>query len=43
MMGDLKTAKDCLDTVLYYKPDHVDAKRAMEEIRKLEDTAKGKA
>lgn len=42
MMGDLKTAKECLNTVLQYKPDHADAKRAMDEISKLEDAAKGK-
>lgn len=42
MMGDLKTAKERLEAVLYYKPKHVDAKRAMEDIKKLEDAAKGK-
>lgn len=42
MMGDLKTAKQCLETVLHYKRDHADAKRAMDDISKLEAAATGK-
>lgn len=41
LMGNLQAAKQFLEPVLAYKPDHADAKRAMEEIRKLEETAKG--
>ncbi len=43
MMGDLKTAKERLQVVLHYKPKHADALRAIEEIGKLEEAAKGKA
>lgn len=42
MMGDLQLAKQRMERVLYYKPDHVDAKRAMDEIDRLEAAAKGK-
>lgn len=41
MMGDLQTAKQCISTVLQFKPNHADAKRAMDEITKLEAAAKG--
>jgi len=41
MMGNLDSARTFLDTVLEYNPNHTDAKRAMEDIRKLEGAAKG--
>lgn len=41
MMGNLEFAKQRIQTVLDYKPDHADALRAMEEIKKLEAAAKG--
>jgi len=41
LMGNLQAAKQFLEPVLAYKPDHADAKRAMEEVRKLEEAAKG--
>lgn len=41
LMGNLEAARQFLEPVLELKPDHADAKRAMEEIRKLEGTAKG--
>ena len=41
LMGNLQAARQFLEPVLQYKPNHADAKRAMEEIRKLEDAAKG--
>lgn len=41
MMGNLEFAKQSLQTVLKYKPDHADAKRAMEEVDKLEKAARG--
>jgi hypothetical protein len=41
LMGNLEAAKQFLEPVLQYKPNHADAKRAMEEVRKLEETAKG--
>lgn len=42
LMGDIQSAKRFLEPVLQYKPDHADAKRAMDDIRKLEEAAKGK-
>ncbi|MCL5103813.1 MAG: hypothetical protein M1133_06820 [Armatimonadetes bacterium] len=39
MMGNLEYAKKFLQPVLEAKPDHADAKRAMEEIAKLEAAA----
>jgi tetratricopeptide (TPR) repeat protein len=41
LMGNLEAAKEFLQPVLQLRPDHADAKRAMEDIHKLEDTAKG--
>jgi len=41
LMGNLDTAKKFLEPVLAYRPDHADAKRAMDEISKLEEVAKG--
>ena len=41
LMGNLETAKLLLVPVLESKPDHADAKRAMEEIHKIEDAIKG--
>lgn len=41
LMGNLEAAKQFLTPVLELKPDHTDAKRAMEEIHRIEDTAKG--
>ena len=41
MTGDIQSAKQFLEPVLQYMPDHPDAKRAMEEISKLEESAKG--
>ena len=40
LTGDLQAAKKFLEPVLQLKPDHADAKRAMEEIQKLEDATK---
>lgn len=39
--GDLQFAKQLLQSTLESKPDHKDAKRALEEIQKLEDQARG--
>lgn len=41
MRGDLQFAKELLTTVLQIDPEHKDAKRAMDEITKMEDAAKG--
>ncbi|MGI6295350.1 MAG: tetratricopeptide repeat protein [Armatimonadota bacterium] len=41
LMGNLEAAKQFLTPVLELKPDHADAKKAMEEIRQIEDAAKG--
>jgi tetratricopeptide (TPR) repeat protein len=41
MRGDLKFAKELLTTVLQINPDHKDAKRAMDEIKKMEGAVKG--
>ncbi len=41
LMGNLEAAKQFLTPVLELKPDHIDAKKAMEEIHKIEDAAKG--
>ncbi|MGC8863699.1 MAG: tetratricopeptide repeat protein [Armatimonadota bacterium] len=41
LLGDLQYAKKFLEPVLEAKPDHKDAKRAMEEIRRIESAAKG--
>lgn len=41
LMGNLESARQFLDSVLAYKPDHKDAKRALAEIEKLEKAAKG--
>lgn len=43
MMGNLEAAKEFLQPVLELSPGHADAKRAMEEIEKLEAAAKGKS
>ncbi len=40
LMGNLEAAKQFLAPVLQYKPDHADAKRAMDDVRKLEEAAK---
>jgi len=40
LMGDLGSAKKFLEPVIEYAPDHQDAKKALEEIRKLEGAAK---
>ena len=42
LLGDLDYAKKFLEPVLEAKPDHKDAKRAMEEIRRIESAAKGR-
>ena len=41
LLGDVQFAKKLLEPVLILKPDHQDAKKAMEDIRKLEEAAKG--
>lgn len=41
LMGDIQSAKQFIEPVLQYEPDHADAKRAMDDIHKLEDAAKG--
>lgn len=41
LMGNLQAARQFLEPVLQYKPDHADAKRAIDEVRKLEEAAKG--
>ncbi len=41
LLGDLDSARRFLEPVLQLKPDHKDAKRAMEEVNKLEGAAKG--
>ena len=41
LVGNLQSAKAFLQPLLEQKPDHQDAKRAMEEIRALERAAKG--
>ncbi len=41
LTGDLQSAKRFLEPVLQFKPNHADAKQAMEDIRKLEGAAKG--
>ena len=41
LMGNLEAAQLFLEPVLQANPDHTDAKRAMEEIRRIEDAAKG--
>lgn len=41
LLGNLEYARKFLDTVLAIKPDHADAKRAMDEIRALEGALRG--
>jgi tetratricopeptide (TPR) repeat protein len=41
LLGDLESAKKLLEPVLEAKPDHVDAKRAMESVKAIESAAKG--
>ncbi len=41
LMGNLEAAKQFLEPVLQLKPDHADAKRAMDDIRKIESATKG--
>ncbi|OFX14428.1 MAG: hypothetical protein A2Z18_07910 [Armatimonadetes bacterium RBG_16_58_9] len=41
LVGNLESAKAFLQPLIEQNPDHKDAKRAMEEIHKLEETAKG--
>jgi len=41
MMGNLEAARQFLEPVLQYRPDHADAKRALDDVRKLEEAAKG--
>jgi len=40
LLGDIGSAKKFIEPVLALKPDHQDAKRAMEDIRKLQDASK---
>ena len=42
LLGNLEYAKKFLEPVLEAKPDHADAKRAIEEIRRLESAARGR-
>ena len=41
LVGNLEQARKFLEPVLQVKPDHPDAKRAMEEIKQLEGATKG--
>ncbi|MCX8052639.1 MAG: hypothetical protein N3B12_02435 [Armatimonadetes bacterium] len=42
LLGNIDYARKFLEPILEVKPDHKDARRAMEEIRQLESAAKGK-
>ena len=40
LMGNLETAKQLIEPIVKLKPDHEDAKKALEEIQKMEAAAK---
>ncbi len=42
LFGDIEGAKKYLDTVIELKPDHKDAKKALDQIKAMQNTLKGK-
>ena len=42
LLGNLESARQFIEPIIKLKPDHADAKRAMEEIEKMEAAVKGK-